>query len=68
MIKFRVEGTEKELALIKKAARKQGVSVSDFVREVFARNHRTSRKAGLYRALTFPSELEAKHSSRQRAP
>ena len=68
MIKFRVDATEKELALIKKAARKQGVSVSDFVREVFARNHRARRKAGPYRALTFPSKLETKHSSRQRAP
>ena len=68
MIKLRLDATQEEAALIEKAARRQGLTVSGFVRELFARNYRAKRKNSQSAARIVRREAEAKHSPAQRAP
>ena len=67
MIKLRLDASDEEMALIKKAARRQGLSVSSFVRELFARNHRARRRTSQSAAQIVRREAE-KGSLSQRAP
>ena len=68
MIKLRLDATQEEVALIKKAAGTQGLSVSGFVRELFARNHRAKRKTSQPAARIVRRDSEAKQSRAERAP
>jgi hypothetical protein len=68
MIKLRLDASDEEVILIKKAARSQGLSVSGFVRGLFAQNHRAKQKTSQSAARVVRREAEAKHSRAQRAP
>ena len=68
MIKLRLDATEEEAALIKRAARKQGLSVSGFVRGVFSRNHQTTQKTSQPAAPMLRHKSQAKDSPGQHAP
>ena len=68
MVKFRVQATEEEVALIKKAARKRGLSVSGFVREIFARGPLGKGKSSQSVAVILDRKTQPKTSLGQRAP
>jgi hypothetical protein len=44
VIKFRLEAREEEVALIREAARKSGLSANEFMREVLFGDSHTSRR------------------------